>query len=79
MCMMLNIPPAIESQVPAYEKAMGKSVEQVLIDYLAREFAAMQERQQRVRRFRELVARQTPLAGKPYQFHRQDAHDEELG
>ena len=39
MCMMLNIPPAIEAGVVDYEKSSGKTVEQVVIDYLTKEFA----------------------------------------
>ena len=39
MCMMLNIPPAIEAGVVDYERSSGKTVEQVVIDYLTKEFA----------------------------------------
>ena len=34
MCMMLNIPPAIEAGVVDYERSSGRSVESLLIDCL---------------------------------------------
>ena len=78
MCMMIDVPPAIESKVADYEKATGRSVRQMFIDYLQRELARQEEGRERVRRFRELLARQTPLQGEPYKFCRADAYDEEL-
>ena len=78
MCMMLNVPSAIEAGVVDYERSSGKTVEQVVIDYLTKEFAAQKEREMRARRFEELVEHQTPLEGEPYKFRREDAYDEEL-
>ena len=78
MCMMLNIPPAIEASVMDYEKSSGKTVEQVVIDYLTKEFAEQKKREILARRFEELVEHQTPLEGAPYKFRREDAYDEEL-
>lgn len=79
MCMMLNVPPAIEAGVADYEKSSGKTVEQVVIDYLIKEFDEQKKREMLARQFEELVANQTPLEGEPYKFRRQDAYDEELG
>ena len=39
---------------------------------------AVEEAQCRVRRFRDLVARQTRLEGEPYVFHRRDVYEGEL-
>jgi len=78
MCMMLDVPSALEAQVADYEKATGKSVQQVLIDYMTMEFARVCEGRKRVSRFREILSRQSRIEGEPYVFHRQDAYDEEL-
>ena len=78
MCMTLNIPPAIEAGVVDYEKSSGKTVEQVVIDYLTKEFAEQKKRENLARQFEELVEHQTPLEGEPYKFRREDAYDEEL-
>ena len=43
--MMLNIPPAIEAGVIDYEKSSGKTVEQVVIEYLTKEFAEQKKRE----------------------------------
>ena len=77
MCMMLNIPPAIEAGVVDYERSSGKTVEQVVIDYLTKEFAEQKKREMLARRFEEMVEHQTPLDGEPYKFRREDAYDEE--
>ena len=39
MCMMLDVPPAIESRVAAYEKATGRSLRQMFLDYLQKDLA----------------------------------------
>ena len=78
MCMMLDVPPAIEAGVVDYEKSSGKTVEQVVIDYLTKEFAEQKKRENLARQFEELVEHQTSLEGEPYKFRREDAYDEEL-
>ena len=79
MCMMLDVPSAIESRVVDYEKLTGRSVRQMLIDYLQKELDRADEGRLRVKRFHELLSRKTKLTGAPYRFRRQDAYDEELG
>ena len=74
MCMTLDVPSAIESRVANYEKLTGRSVQQMLIDYLKRELDRADEGQLRVKRFNELLARKTKLTGTPYRFRRQDAY-----
>ena len=78
MCMMLDVPSTIESRVANYEKLTGRSVQQMLIDYLQKELDRLDEGRVRVGRFREMLARKTKLSGTPYRFRRQDAYDEEL-
>ena len=78
MCMILEVPPAIETQVSEYEKATGRSLRQMFLDYLQKEFNRREEGRLRVQRFHELLARKTKLTGAPYRFRRQDAYDEEL-
>ena len=78
MCMMLDVPPAIETRVADYEKATGRSLRQMFLDYLQKELDRREEGRKRVQRFHELLARQTPLEGEPYKFRRADAYDEEL-
>jgi len=78
MCMMLDVPSVLEAQVADYEKVTGKSVQQVLIDYMQREFARVCEGRKRISRFREILSRQPRIKGEPYVFHRRDAYEEEL-
>ena len=78
MCMMLDVPPAIETRVSDYEKATGRSLRQMFLDYLLKELDRREEGRKRVQRFHELLARKTKLTGAPYRFRRQDAYDEEL-
>ena len=78
MCMMLDVPPAIETRVSDYEKATGRSLRQMFLDYLQKELDRREEGRKRVQRFHELLARKTKLTGAPYRFRRQDAYDEEL-
>ena len=79
MSMTLDVPSVIESRVVNYEKLTGRSVRQMLIDYLQKELDRADEGQLRVKRFRELLSRKTKLTGTPYRFRRQDAYDEALG
>ena len=78
MCMMLDVPPAIETQVADYERATGRSLRQMFLEYLQKELDRREEGRKRVQRFHELLARKTKLIGAPYRFRRQDAYDEEL-
>lgn len=78
MCMMLDVPSTIESRVANYEKLTGRSVQQMLIDYLQKELDRADEGRVRVSRFREMLARKTRLSGAPYRFRREDAYGEEL-
>ena len=78
MCMMLDVPPAMEARVADYEKATGRSLRQMFLDYLQKELDRREEGRKRVQRFHELLARKTKLTGAPYRFRRQDAYDEEL-
>ena len=78
MCMMLDLPSAIETRVADYEKATGRSLRQMFLDYLLKELDRREEGHMRVQRFHELLAKKTKLAGSPYHFRRQDAYDEEL-
>ena len=78
MCMMLDVPPAIETRVADYEKATGRSLRRMFLDYLQKELDRREEGHMRVQRFHELLARKTKLTGAPYRFRRQDAYDEEL-
>jgi len=78
MCMMLDVPSVLEAQVADYEKATGKSVQQMLIAHMKREFSRVCEGRKRVSRFREILSRQSRIDGEPYVFHRQDAYEEEL-
>ena len=78
MCMMLDIPTAIGARVADYEKATGRSLRQMFLDYLQKELDRRDEGRQRVQRFHELQARKTKLTGAPYHFRRRDAYDEEL-
>ena len=56
-------------------------IERMVFRFLENEVVHRQktEAQCRVRRFRDLVARQTRLEGEPYVFHRQDAYEGDLG
>ena len=78
MCMMLDVPPAMEARVADYEKATGRSLRQMFLDYLQKELDRREEGRKRVQRFHELLERKTKLTGAPYRFRRQDAYDEEL-
>jgi len=78
MSVVLEVPSVMEEQISDYEGIVGKSVRQVLLDYMQREFARVLAGRERVSRFRDILARQTRLSGAPYVFKRQDAYDEEL-
>ena len=78
MCMMLNIPPAIEAEVVDYEKSSGRSVEALLIDCLQKEFAKQRKRERLACEFEAFVDNLPKLEGEPYKFCRADAYDEEL-
>ena len=78
MCMMLNIPPAIEAGVVDYEKSSGRSVESLLIDCLQKEFAKQRKRDLLASQFDAFVDSLPKLEGEPYKFRRADAYDEEL-
>ena len=79
MCKMLDVPAAIETRIADYEKATGRSLQQMFLDYLQKELDRREEGRKRVQRFHELLAKKTKLTGEPYRFRRQDAYDEELG
>jgi len=78
MSMVLEVPAVMEEQISAYEGVVGRSVQQVLLDYMQREFARVLTGRNRVSHFRDVLARQSRLSGDPYVFKRQDAYDEEL-
>ena len=78
MCMMLNLPPAIEAQMPDYEKSSGRSVEALLIDCLQKEFAKQRKRELLASEFEAFVDNLPKLEGEPYKFSRADAYDDEL-
>ena len=78
MCMMLDLPSSIETRVADYEKATGRSLRQMFLDYLQKELDRREEGRIRVHRFHELLAKKTKLTGAPYRFRRQDAYNEEL-
>ena len=79
MCMVLDVPPVLEAQILDYEKTTGRSLRQMFLDYLQQEIDQNRVRSERVRRFRQLLAKLPKLEGEPYRFHRRDAYEEELG
>ncbi len=74
------MPPVMERKVRNYVAVKGTTIERMVFRFLENEVIHRQktEAQCRVRRFRDLVARQTRLEGEPYVFHRQDAYEGEL-
>ena len=78
MCMTLNIPSAIESQVARYEESSGRTVEALIIDCLQKEFANQRKRERLAQDFEAFVDSLPKLEGEPYKFCRADAYDEEL-
>ena len=81
MSITIDMPPVMERAVRDYVAVKGTTIERMVFRYLENEIAQRRkmEARCRVRRFRDLVARQTRPEGEPYVFHRQDAYEEELG
>lgn len=81
MSITIDMPPVMEREVRDYVAVRGTTIERIVFSYLKNEIVQRRkkEAQCRVRRFRDLVARQTRLEGEPYVFRRQDAYEEELG
>ena len=77
MCMMLNVPPAIEAEVAEYEKSSGQTVEELLIGCLLREFAEQRKRERLANEFDVFVSNLPKLKGEPYKFCRDDAYERE--
>lgn len=78
MCMMLNVPPALEAQMADYEKSSGQSIESLLLDCLQKEFAKQRKRERLANEFETFVNNLPKLEGMPYKFCRADAYEEEL-
>jgi len=78
MSVVLEVPTVMEENISDYEGIVGKSVQQVLLEYMQREFDRVMAGRNRVSRFRDILARQSRPTGAPYVFKRQDAYDEEL-
>ena len=81
MSITIDMPPVMEREVRNYVAVKGTTIERMVFRFLENEVVHRQktEAQCRVRRFRDLVARQTRLEGEPYVFHRQDAYEGDLG
>ena len=77
MCMMLNVPPAIEAEGADYEKSSGPTVEELLVGCLQREFAEQRKRERLASEFDVFVSSLPKLEGEPYKFCRDDAYDRE--
>ena len=84
MSVTINLPPALEKEAQGYTLLEGKTLEQMFLDYLKKEFERSRERQSTAgadeweSKFDEQVARSSAnLKGsKPYRFNRADAYPE---
>lgn len=50
MCMMLNVPTAIEAEVADYERVTGESLQDMFLSYLENKLAARREASEKVMR-----------------------------
>ena len=81
MSIMMNIPPALEVQTACYMRENGTSLETMFVEYLQERLRKNQKAKgaDLIRKLRAIRDDQPKLEGEPYQFHRQDAYEEELG
>ena len=76
MCVMLDMPPAMEQEAKDFATVQGITLERMLLDCLKRELARRKEAEEWEAEFDRLVESSSlRLTGeKPYKFHRADAY-----
>ena len=57
MCMMLNLPPAIEAEVADYERVTGESLQNMFLSYLESKLASRRVTDEKVMRQRARLLR----------------------
>ena len=57
MCMMLNLPPAIEAEVADYERVAGESLQDMFLSYLESKLASRRVTDEKVMRQRARLLR----------------------
>lgn len=76
MCVMLDMPPAMEQEAKDFAAVQGTTLERILLDYLKHELAKRKETEEWEAEFDRLVeSSSSRLVGeKPYKFCRADAY-----
>ena len=78
MCVVLDLPPALERAATEYATVRGTTLERMLVDYLEGELGRKREADDAVAEFDALVQKTSArLKGAPYVFDRADAYEPE--
>lgn len=78
MSITINLPPALEKEAQIYMQLEGKTLEEMFLIYLQREFQRRREAEEAVAELDALLEKSKGrLKGEPYQFNRADAYEPE--
>ena len=78
MCIMLDMPPALEQEEKDFAAAQGTTLERMLLDYIEQDLARRRMATETMSKLDSLVERTSRrLKGKSYAFNRADAYEPE--
>ena len=79
MCIILDLPPAMEQEAQEYAAVRGTTLERMLLDYLKAELERRRKVDALMAKFDALVEKiRGRLNGTPYKFNRADAYEPEI-
>ena len=79
MCVMLDMPPAMEQEAKDFATVQGTTLERMLLDYIEQDLARRRKAKETISKLEGLVERTSRrLKGKSYVFNRADASEREV-